>query len=255
MPEKRQMIVKPQGLGTLPGFDVGLDISKYAYHEEVGDGVPFMNTKGKKAGVEAGYSFPLDNNWFLRGEGRFAYGPVQYSGSGSSKNNEEYLWELRALAGRDFSFDGFTLSPYSGYGGRHLVNDSRGLTSTGAGGYRRRSYYEYVPVGVTQRFNLGAEARIAANLEYDHFIKGEQQSQLGDVSPANSLLINTQDRGYAGARGSLLYETPLWAVGPWFNYWNIGDSKVSCSGSLCGLEPANKTTEFGLKLVRKFSTP
>lgn len=240
----------PIGLATRRGFDVGAHVSRYKYHEVV-DGAPFMNTKGDKIGAEVAYTHGLDNNWFLRGEGRLTYGTVVYSGSGTSKNNHDFIREVRGLVGKDYIFNNFGLSVYSGYATRFLYNDIRGLSSSGAAGYRRESYYEYVPLGVTHRFKVNDQGRLATTFEYDFFTKGEQRSVLGDADPAFSTLENDQGAGYFSARGSLLYETATWSLGPWIDYWHIRDSKVNCIPGLCGLEPENKTTEVGFKIVKK----
>lgn len=237
-------------LATRPGLEAGVQAYMYQYHETV-NSAPFMNNKGNKIGVETAYTHTMKDDWFLRGEGRFTHGAVDYSGSGSQSGNLDQTWEARIVLGRDYIFNDFSLAPYAGYGYRYLYNDARGLSSTGASGYRRKSEYNYIPLGVTNRVGLTDQSRLATNIEYDHFIRGRQQTLLGDVAPGMETLDNEQNKAEFAARGSVLVETADWSFGPWFNYWYIADSKTSCNSFVCGLEPRNKTTEFGLKVVRK----
>lgn len=239
------------GMGTLPGFNAGLQASRYKYHETL-NASPFVNNKGYKAGIEADYTYIFDDtNIFATGEGRFTYGKTDYTGSGVSKNHDDYITEFRGLLGVNYVWNSFGASPYAGFGVRDLYNDNRGITSTNKIGYRRESHYEYIPVGVTTRFRTGENSRVAVNAEYDHFTRGQQRSILKDVATGVTTLENDQKEGYFAARGSVMYETPLWSFGPWFNYWHIADSEVSCNNAICGMEPNNYSTEFGLRISRK----
>lgn len=247
---KKKKLFKPITLGTEQGFEIGLMVSDYKYHEEVNN-QPFMNIKGEKLSIDTAMTATIAENWFARAEVRFGYGLPEYSGSGVLKNNEDLVWDTRGLIGRDFVFDHAGFSLYTGLGSRYLYNDIRGVSSTGASGYRRKSFYEYIPVGLTSRIRLGDTRRLSVNAEYDHFIQGEQQSILGDVNPVLDSLDNEQHNAYFAGRGSVLFETEKWAMGPWLHYWHIKDSEVNCVPGFCGLEPKNETTEVGFKIVRK----
>lgn len=236
-------------LATQKGFEVGIDLSRYGYHEEAG-GAPFMVEKiGYFAGIEAAINQPLFDDWFFRGETRYAIGDANYSSaSGPAKGQATRLWETRLMVGRDFAMNNYSLSPYIGYGARSLYNDMR----DGAGGYRRQSQYDYIPLGITHRF--GIKERISTNLEYDYFLSGTQRSYLSDADPQSGMLLNNQSKALGGAKGSILYERGAWSAGPWFNYWHILDSDTACSAGavpVCGQEPENTTTEVGIKVVRK----
>lgn len=235
-------------LSTLPGLEIGVQASRYTYHEKT-DGSPFMNEKGWKIGIEPTYTITLARDWFFRGEGSFAYGPVEYSSGSGESSNENQAWELRGVVGKDYFFTHFGLSPYIGYGYRYLSDD---LRAAGPGGYRRKSTYHYFPLGVTHRVKLVTydPVRIATNLEYDYFASGRQLSYLADVNPADSTLVNRQHKG-DGFRGSFTFEFPVWSMGPWFHLWNIADSDTACSALTCGMEPHNRTIEAGFKVSRK----
>lgn len=244
----------PLGLGTVPGWELGGDVSKYSYHEKVNE-APFMKTHGYKFGGEGAYTTSLDNQRdYLRGELRVAYGHVSYYGSGEINGVEDYLGEARALVGRDLILQGSPVSftPYTGYGARYLYYDGRGLSTDNHHGYRRESFYQYIPLGLTNRIGINEDARIATTVEYDYFVRGHQVTYLGDVNPLISTLNNEQHRGVNNTKASVLFETGPWSMGPWFNYWHIPDSRVACVPGFCGMEPDNKTVEFGLKLVKRF---
>jgi hypothetical protein len=142
--------------------------------------------------------------------------------------------------------------PYAGLGVRYLYNDVRGVTSTGAVGYRRRSHYFYVPVGVALRFPLGGGIVMAPQLEFDAFARGSQRSYLGDTGIGFTDVTNVQKRG-RGYRAQLMFEGRRWSFGPWTHYWKIKDSDIQPIGFGFGaLEPANWTRESGVELRYRF---
>jgi hypothetical protein len=255
-PEAQKAVALRQLLATHTGLDVGVQASLYKYREQVPIANPFINQWGYKAGAEAALTL-ADTDWFLRGEGRFAQGTDNYVASNGQEINgiPEHTWEVRGLIGRDFMLNSFILSPYTGYGYRYLWDNNAAGSAGAAGGYRRESRYQYLPLGVTHRFRLMRmpdQARLSTNLEYDYFIGGTQMSMLSDSNPASPNILSPQHIGF-GARGSLLYESSDWSFGPWVNYWHIGESETyPVPGPFFGAnEPDNKTTEFGLKIVRK----
>lgn len=234
-------------LRTRPGLEGAFTFSGYHYQE------PDISVlmEGLKYGLEATGTYTF-SGWFVSGGARFAYGLVDYKGSGTDKDHSDYIWEIRATGGRDFMLGRVNVSPYTGLGYRFLYNDNRGVTSTGALGYERESQYVYIPFGVTPRFNLfNNGSRIALNLEYDLFLYGNQRSYLSKTRLSAEDLENEQDRGW-GLRGSILYEGENWSAGPFFNYWNIATSSRNCNVDLCGYEPMNQTYEFGLRLAYRF---
>ena len=254
---------------TIPGIDFGLQGSHYEYNEP---GVGVTNS-GAKFGIVSSATAVFGDQFMYFGtiEARYAFGQVDYNGSGDKKNNDDSLWEIRGLLGRDFTWnETYDLSPYIGFGYRHLDDDLRGRTSTNAAGYRRESQYFYAPIGVNPRIRLDANSRLSANIEYDQFIHGEQTSRLSDTGFGIPDFTNQQSSGY-GFRGSLSYENGNWAFGPYFNYWNIHGSEIKTIGinsaagcssvgsptSPCSArftEPQNNTTEYGLQLKYRFAT-
>ncbi|MDD2700117.1 MAG: hypothetical protein PHH36_02655 [Sideroxydans sp.] len=240
--------------GTTPGGnELGVSLGFYRY-EEPG----LMSLQGLKGGFDLRTTKAYPNrHTFLRGELRYAGGTVDYAsnGTGSSSGEPDWYIEGRALIGSDWLLRSATVSSYIGLGYRFLLNDGRGITSTGHAGYRRESTYFYLPAGLILRETLNSGNEIASMIEYDQLLSGNQFSKLSDVSTNYSDLNNKQSDGY-GIKIRLSYVTPNWSVGPYLHYWNIADSAIMPyrNGMLIdyGREPHNKTTEVGLELSRPF---
>lgn len=230
-------------LATRSGWEVGGQVARYHYEEP-----DFMWLKGDRIGAMGAYTVVNHKRVYARIELRQSYGELDYQGSGTLNNVPDQLFEARALAGRDYGMGGtIAWSPYVGIALRYLYNDLRGITSTGARGYRRDSSYFYVPLGVTLRMRLGEEWVLAPRLEYDAFVRGVQRSFLSDAGLGDPDVTNQQRRG-RGYRAQLMIEGPRWSFGPWMNYWNVRDSDVRFGGR----EPANWTRETGVDFRYRF---
>ncbi len=246
-------------LATTTGSDIGIQLSGYKYEEQVG-GAFFMSTEGNKLGLSGSFTQAHEDGWFWGGDIRYASGHVEYrsAGTGEMSGVRDYYVDARLTFGQDFESSGQVWAPYTGLGYRHLNNDLRGFTSTGAIGYRRTSEYIYIPLGVTHRFRLDSEARFATTLEYDFLLQGRQRSYLTDTSPlVTSDADNLQRRGY-GLRLNLAYETPRWSAGVFVHYWDIADSDVGTYTIAPNLvdsvyEPQNTTREVGVMLKYRFN--
>ena len=240
-----------QTLGTQTGQELGVSLSSYKYEE------PSLDVKndGIKLGVDYTTTMAVQNDWFIKLNGRFAYGKVDYTGSGTSDNNPDYYYEIRPLFGKDHIVGNTVWAPYTGFGFRYLNNDSRGETSTGYWGYQRSSRYYYLPIGVTNRFALDNRSVLESMVEFDYLIRGQQKSKLSDVSASYPDLDNRQDSGY-GIKFSSMYRVNDFAIGPYIDYWNINksDTVVFSAGdsTFTGYEPKNTTVEFGVKASMRF---
>jgi len=228
---------------TRPGWEVGGQVSNYTYEEP-----NFAKLDGNRVGAVGAYTFTSPNRVYSRIDLRTSYGSLKYQGSGTLENVPDWIFEARAVVGRDYlTGDSAALSPYIGLGYRYLYDDLRGYSSTGAVGYQRVSQYLYLPVGLTARFRAGERWVVAPTVEYDVFLRGWQYSQLSDAGSGKPDVTNTQKHGY-GYRAYLMLESGHWAFGPWLQYWNIKDSEVEAGG----LEPANWTREYGVELRYRF---
>jgi hypothetical protein len=238
-------------LKTLTGNDIGLSLSSYQYQEP---GV--MSLKGGKMGLDLRATKVLQSERFIRGDLRYAAGTVDYNGSGNATGMLDWYIEARGLVGKDWVIKDAVLSPYAGLGYRYLFNDGRGISSTGAAGYRRESDYLYLPIGITHRRALDERARLVGTLEYDYLLAGKQSSRLSDTGLGYSDVANNQSNGY-GLKLSIMYEKDKWAIGPYVYYWNISQSDTALvyqNGipAFIGAEPENNTVEFGLKASQQF---
>lgn len=192
----------------------------------------------------------------MRGDLRYAIGTVDYNGSGSASGEPDWYIEARGLVGKDWVINEAVLAAYTGVGYRYLFNDARGITSTGAAGYRRESNYFYLPIGIIHRMNIKDQAKLVSTMEYDHLLSGTQNSRLSDTGLGYSDVTNNQSGGY-GLKLSIMYEKSKWAIGPYAYYWNIGQSNTAILYQYgtpvgTGWEPKNNTVEFGFKASQQF---
>jgi len=259
------------GLGTLSGATIALQLSEYRYQEHVDDPhTDFIHELGGKGGIDLSYTGKVDDDWFITGDVRGAFGWNQYTGALVNSQTDastplkkdgipDYILDMRLLGGSDFIFDdalwgltNFGISPYSGLGFRLLYNQGSAIS---LGGYDRYSHYFYIPVGETTRFKLTDASRLAINGEFDYMVYGWQESDLSDNNAGGPDLINPQWHGI-GLRGSVMWEWKTWGFGPFVDWWNIGDSKTttSCGAYVCegGREPDNQTLEGGVQVQYKF---
>ena len=234
-------------LATRGGWEVGVQAAGYEYDE------PFFATlEGERVGVSASYTFLGRDNAHSRIEARYSYAQLDYTGSGTLSGVPDHLFELRGIVGFDYRKGRYAWVPYAGVGFRYLHNDLRGVTSTGALGYRRRSQYFYLPVGLGLRIPLAGAWVMAPQIEYDAFARGRQRSYLSDASPAYSNATNEQGHG-RGVRAQLSFEGPRWAFSLWSHYWKIKISDIQpVAPGLGVLEPANTTHETGVELRLRF---
>lgn len=220
-----------------------------------------MSLQGVKMGLDLIAVKVLQNDRFIRGDLRYAFGTVDYysNDTGSASGEPDWYIEGRALFGKDWEINNAVLSPYTGLGYRYLFNDGRGTSCVGSTcyfGYRRESNYIYLPVGIIHRRAMTGPARLESTLEYDFLLSGVQVSRLSDGGAGYSDVTNNQNSGY-GLRLSVMYQKSNWTIGPYLNYWNIGESDIAVvyrygvPDSL-GVEPKNNTVELGLKASQQF---
>lgn len=235
-------------------WEVGTEVSHITYDEP-----NVMEEEGMMDGLLGAYTYR--DRIMLKGEARGSWGQVDYSNSGTMDDVDDYMLELRGLAGYDFPVgEATTATPYAGLGYRYLNDDLTGTTSTGAIGYERESNYYYSPIGVTTDTEFNNEWSGGLTLEYDYFWKGIQKSHLSDAVSGFADLENDQNDGY-GCRASVHLtkkgENVDFIIEPFIRYWNIKKSEeenITYGGVVVGYgyEPKNNSTEFGLRLAAKF---
>lgn len=231
--------------------EAGLTLSDYKYSESG------MSLTATKIGVEYALTFLLRDGWFVRGSLRGAAGDADYRGTGNMNGLADLYYENRWGLGKHFVVGRHTLSPDIGLGYRYLFNDLRGVTDTGAVGYRRESQYLTARAGLRYNFLLPNGGAIESSVEHDRLIIGRQDSHLSDLEgrgPWTSVpdVVNYQYRG-EGWRFSATYRRGNWSVGSYLHLWRIKDSdkehiRVEMTTgpenwTVC--EPANNTREIG----------
>jgi hypothetical protein len=193
-----------------------------------------------------------DNKMMVRGEGRFAFGQVDYDGALQDgtpltiDNIDDFTLEGRLLLGPEWLGGDILHTLYAGIGYRYLNDDS----SSHLAGYERESNYYYVPIGYEIDTDLQAGWSWAGRIEYDFFLWGLQRSH---ISP--TILENEQNSGY-GYRASIKLQKKSkdvnFVIEPFFRYWDIDDSEIEYNIWMGGLEPANNTTEYGIQFIWMF---
>ena len=238
-------------------WELGTEISHITYEEP---GV--MEETGVMWGLLGSYTYRKD--LMLKVEGRLSYGEVDYDGELSDgtpytiSGIEDSMFEFRGLAGYDFPMSTATIvTPYTGFGYRYLSDDP----SFDPAGYGRESNYYYSPIGIETLTELDNGWSVGVAIEYDYFWEGTQESHLGDFLAGLDTLENTQEEGY-GVRGSMKFQKKSgdvdYVIEPFIRYWDIEKSNVAVitySGTpigLVGYEPANESTEFGVKFAARF---
>lgn len=253
-------------------LEIGVEWFDYTYREEA-----FMKLDGTMQGLYADYRHHFKENqpvetwrdvWgapnnfnVLMLQTRYSYGDdIKYrsSGTGEAYDEEHYVWESRILLGYDVPLRNrmITVTPYFGLGYRYLLDDNGGKQTTSeAWSYDRESHYFYLPLGMDVTRQFENQWSLGLNLEYDFFITGTQKTHFEDVPGYSETLTNKQDSGY-GMRGSVKAVKEFNAVDfvmePFARYWHIQDSDVSCTVDTCGLEPKNRTWEFGIRAGVRF---
>ncbi len=246
------LLAQGADMPTKTGNEIGIGLSSYKYTEP-----GIASFKANKIGFDYSGTYALDaewpnrnKGWFVRGDLHFATGKGDYSSpiSGSLNNRPDWYYEAKGLIGKDFHFDGYTLSPYAGLGYRYLYNDARGATSLFVSGYRRQSNYFTLPVGLTHKMALANQSQLVSTVEFSYLLRGRQESRLSDVNPVLQDVTNRQRSGY-GLRLGTMVQFSTWSVGPSVMVWRIKDSDRTAAGLF---EPRNSTTEVGIKAAYSF---
>ena len=236
-------------------YNIGPELYSFEYEEP---GV--MKEEGMFYGVAFGATYRewvsdyprqavSDNKMMVRGEGRFAFGQVDYDGAlmdGTPltiKGIDDFAMEGRMLLGPEWLISNILSTLYAGIGYRYLNDDS----SSDPYGYERESNYYYVPIGFEIDTDLQAGWSLAGGIEYDYFLWGLQRSHIFPT-----IIENEQNSGY-GYRASIKLQKKSkdvnFVIEPFFRYWDIDDSEIEYG---IFMEPANNTTEYGIQLICMF---
>lgn len=247
---------QPVSLRSVDSSELGIEIMQLRY--DAGSGSTAFEHAGNKVGLMFRFTQALSNNWYWGGDARQSHGNINYSSAsrGEKGGNADVLSEVRITGGKDYPLGAQLLAPYFGIGYRKLSTDLRGLTTTGDEGYRRRSQYVYLPLGLTHRLQLGPEARLSTSFEYDLLLDGRHQSFLSDTDATSNDPVNSQRNGH-GLRLSSSVEAYHWSIGFFVHYWRVGtsDEARQSLGGVPGaviVEPRNSTREAGVQFRLRF---
>jgi len=245
---------KVKNLVQMHTLGIGAESSHIKYNEP---GV--MEQKGYMYGINGFYAY--HNNFMLKTDIRYSQGEVDYKSNGTGKINniDDYIFEVRGLAGYDFELSCKEfITPYIGFGYRYLNDDMSGKqSSTEALGYERESFYYYIPIGFEAVSRLDTRWSVTVKLEYDYFFDGKQKSRLSDAGGDD--ITSDQYDGY-GMRGSIkiLYDYSYAKISfePFINYWSIDESALDIffidDNIYFGYEPDNRSTEIGMRVIFEY---
>ncbi len=247
---------QPVSLRSSDSSELGVEVMNQRY--DAGSGTNAYSQAGNKVGLLFRFTQALEDHWYWGADARQSHGNVNYSSAsrGDKGGNADVLTEARITGGKDYPLGTQLLAPYFGLGYRELTTDLRGLTSTGDAGYRRRSQQVYVPLGLTHRLQLHAQARLSTSVEFDLLLDARQGFQLSDTNASSDNPVTSQRSGH-GLRLNSSYETYHWSVGFFVHHWRIGASDTARQ-SLAGVpgvlvsEPANRTREAGVQFRLRF---
>ncbi len=252
-PAQSVALAQTSALATRSESAVGLSASRYEYTER-----GIMSLNAMKIGVDLDSTFAFRGDWpddkqvwFAGVHVRYAAGAADYSSpsSGSQSNTPDWYYSVKGVFGGDIPQGNYVLAPFVGLGYRYHFNDLRGLTTTGAAGYRRESIYTTVSLGVTHRMALADQSLLVTTLEFSHLLEGTQKVKRSDLSSLLRDVTLKQRQGY-GLRLNMMRRFAHWSIGPTIDYWSIADS--DSGGSPAIYEPKNHTMEIGIKAMRYF---
>ena len=253
--------VSPLHAQTRSGFEIGAQVSDYNYREKVGSQI-VAKDDGKFIGLTASYVQPIGSKTFLRATAASAFGSVDYSSDeGNIKNVYQDVTQVEFHLGHDLRRgDSATVTLFAGIGGRALDDESGGEeTEQGFAGYDRRVGYAYIPLGVAVSGSAGGRMGIVVSAQYNVVVGGTAKSYFSREDSEFPDLKLDLDGGY-GFEASAMLSAPLGRravrFGPFLRHWNINESKTKAfSGggeTEFFVEPANKTTEMGVRLSFAF---
>lgn len=239
-------------------FELGVETQYFDYHEKG------VTIDGYLYGVRGAYTYHAENGLMANASLGLSNGGLDYDGrtwggSSADANTDDWLVELRALVGFDWTAtEKLAITPYLGLGYRYWNNDIGG-----SGGYERETTYWYCPLGVEAMIPLAETWRCGGRAEYDLFLGGTVKSHLSDAVPGyNNPEIDLDFGGGYGLGCSVwvtgkIGDTFALRVEPFLSYWNIDESsaeKLKLNGSTVGYvyEPSNDTTAYGLRLSMEF---
>lgn len=252
--------LSPAEAQTRPGFEIGAQLFDYQNRERF-EGETVVKDSGTFIGFSGSYVETIGSGWFLRAAAATGSGEVDYSSDdGTIEDVSQYIAQVEFHVGRDFRAGaGTILTAFTGVGGRALDDQSGGKeTERGLLGYDREVGYSYLPVGLAASVPIGRMS-LSLSAQYNWLFGGTAKSEFSQIDPEFPDVKLDLEGGY-GIETSAMISAPLGRhalrFGPFLRHWNIEQSKSRIfeeEGLQIELfEPANKTTEIGLRAVFAF---
>lgn len=233
------------------GPDLGYKLIHFLYEE------PDIDEEGWLNGVHAGYTHRFDFGLMLGAEAEFFAGELDYdgqyvNGTPLTANTDDSLFQVRGLAGWDFTAGAWTLTPYTGLGWRYWNNQIHA-----PGGYEREIRYLYAPIGLEALISPAERWILSFKAEYDLFLDGQADADFSDIGPGYEDASFDQDFGggyglRASVRAAYAFDSFTISLEPFFRYWDVDESDTDTAATPAGpvtwVEPENTTTIFGVLL-------
>ena len=254
-------IVSPAQAETRPGFEVGAQLFDYDYRERF-KGEAVARDDGKFIGLTASYVETIGGGWFLRAGTATGSGSVDYSSDdGKIDDVSQYIAQVEFHIGRDFRVSpNATLTAFTGIAGRALDDNSGGReTEQGFMGYDREIGYSYIPFGLATTIPVGGGMSLALSGQYNWIVSGTAESNFSDLDP-DAPDVSLDIGGGHGLEASAILSAPIGRrairFGPFVRHWSAERSKSRFfqeNGlTIEVFEPANRTTELGLRVAFAF---
>jgi hypothetical protein len=251
---------------TRPGFEAGLELYRIGYKEFV-SGDLFIRQDGGMVGINLSYVQPVAGGLFGRALLSGAAGSVDYDPLDEPviQNIPQSSGRVELHLGYDFMLKGGTsITPFAGYGARLYEDESGGLeTEGGLLGFDREITYRYLPIGLASSIPVGGRKRLHLSAQYNHLIGGEVNNRFSRLDP-DAPDVELDFNGGNGLEASAMLSLPVGRrhainVGPFVRRWDLDDSDSFIitnpddpSEAIELLEPANRTTEIGVRVSFSF---
>lgn len=246
-------------------LDFGLETGQFTYKEP-----GIMSEEGLQLGPYAAYSRTFSQSFRAHAYVSLVGGDLDYEGGlqgvdpatgemfviPATASTPNTIFNLRFTGGYRIALGRGELTPFIGYGYRFLRNDlNQPLVLEGGevyddprSGYWREQSYHYLPFGLFAAAPLGGGWQIEGTMELDYFLRGRNNSY-------NDYWMDytfKQDSG-SGYRFAVKFLSPVFfdrlrlTFEHFYERWDIDDSDRVIDGGYYLVEPANNSTQYGLR--------
>ncbi len=254
---------------TREGFEAGIELFDYNYRER-SDGETIVYDDGTFGGIHVGYVETIGSGMFLRARLSAATGSVDYRSPDPVddvrlEDVTQSVGQFETHIGIDLpAGGGLTVSPFTGFGVRVLIDESGGeISDNGFAGYDREIGFGYIPVGGALHVPIStAGSALVISAQYNFILDGTAKSSLSELDP-DLPDVEVNLNGGRGVEASAILKLPIGGrsinVGPFLRHWNLNSSESFVTTNPENqveifefFEPRNRTAEIGLRLSFAF---